>query len=156
MGAGHRPGIKAKPLPRSTAQRPISMMSSIGERIEQLGKGQVIDNNGLREMLRASIFAQLDPLRPSPDVSRAIGERSEDLYLCRSLPLIGMCKRLNMSSAGGCELFNGSIEISATTWLSVLVKLNRLTSPSRLSLSIVSNTPLPSRLSLSIVSNIPS
>src|SRR5438093_12924611 len=141
MGAGHRP-------------RHQGQTSSQIYRSEAYFDDEFDSENGLREMLRAPLFAQLDPLRPSPDVSRAIGERSEDLYLCRSLPLIGMCKRLNMSSAGGCKLFNGSIEISATTWLSVLVKLNRLTSPSRLSLSIVSNTPLPSRLSLSIVSNI--
>src|SRR5881628_3805749 len=151
MGAGHRPrhqGQTSSQIYRSEAYFDDEFDRRTDRAVVK--KGQVIDNNGLREMLRAPIFAQLDPLRPSPYVSCAIGERSEDLYLCRSLPLIGMCKRLNMSSAGGCKLFNGSIEISATTWLSVLVKLNRLTSPSRLSLSIVSNTPLPSRLSPSI------
>src|SRR6266516_6409483 len=102
MGAGHRPrhqGQTSSQMYHSEAYFDDEFDRRTDRAVGK--KGQVIDNNGLREMLRAPIFAQLDPLRPSPDVSCAIRARSEDLSLSRSLPLLGMCNSLYMPSTGG-------------------------------------------------------
>src|SRR5712691_8055417 len=152
--ASHQPSIKVNLFPRVPHAGPIER-SRQPENRSSSWESEVIDNRTEATAQSADI-AQFDPLRTSPYFSYVIGKRSEDPYVCRSLRPEGMRRRLNMSSAGGCKFFNGSIEISATTWLSVLVRPNRLTSPSRLLLSMVSNIPSPSRLSLSMASNIPS